>query len=66
MSMKTPFPARIPEGTRRLVEPLLLGGSMYRLVEQEADQILSDEDCVEMYAAPILRKKGLCQVEAPE
>jgi transposase len=50
MSMQTPFAAVIPEETRRLVEPLLPAGSVYRLVGNEVDQIISDEDFLDMYA----------------
>lgn len=50
MSMQTPFAAVIPEETRRLVEPLLPAGSVYRLVGNEIDQIISDEDFLDMYA----------------
>jgi transposase len=50
MSMQTPFAAEIPEETRRLVEPLLAADSVYRLVGNEIDQIVSDEDFLDMYA----------------
>ena len=50
MSMQTPFAAEIPEETRRLVEPLLAGDSVYLLVGNEIDQIVSDEDFLDMYA----------------
>lgn len=50
MSMQTPFAAEIPEETRRLVEPLLPADSVYRLVGNEIEQIISDEDLVDMYA----------------
>jgi transposase len=50
MSMKTRFPAEIPEETRRLVEPLLAEASVYRLVGKEIDQILNDEDFKDRYA----------------
>jgi transposase len=49
--MQTPFAAEIPEETRRLVEPLLAADSVYRLVGNEIDQVISDEDFLEMYAA---------------
>lgn len=51
MSMQTPFAAEIPEETRRLVEPLLAADSVYRLVGNEINQIVSDEDFLDMYAA---------------
>jgi transposase len=50
MSMQTPFAARIPEETRRLVGPLLPGDSVYRLVGNEVDTIMSDGDFLDMYA----------------
>jgi len=50
MSMQTPFAAEIPKETRRLVEPLLAADSVYRLVGNEIDQIVSDEDFLDMYA----------------
>jgi transposase len=50
MSMQTPFAAEIPEDTRRLVEPLLPAESLYRLIGNEIDQIISDEDFIDMYA----------------
>ena len=50
MSMQTPFAAEIPKETRRLVEPLLAADSVYRLVGNKIDQIVSDEDFLDMYA----------------
>lgn len=50
MSMQTAFAAEIPEETRRLVEPLLPEESIYWLVGNEIEQIVSDEDFVDMYA----------------
>jgi len=50
MSMQTPFAAEIPEETRRLVEPLLTADSVCRLVGNEIEQIISDEDFLDMYA----------------
>lgn len=50
MSMRTLFAREIPEETRRLVEPLLSPDSVYRLVGNEVEQIISDEDFVGMYA----------------
>ena len=50
MSMKTHFPAEIPEETRRIVEPLLGEDSVYRLVGQEAEQMVGDEEFEAMYA----------------
>jgi len=48
--MQTPFAAEIPEETRRLVEPLLAADSVYRLVGNEIDEVISDEDFLDMYA----------------
>jgi transposase len=48
--MQTPFPAEIPEETRRLVEPLLSEKSVYRLIGAEIDRIIQDEDFIDMYA----------------
>jgi len=48
--LKTSFPADIPEETRRIVAPLLSEDSVYRLIGQEADQIVSDLDFADMYA----------------
>ena len=50
MSMQTPFAVEIPEETRRLVEPLLAADSLYRLVGNEIDRIISDEDFLDMHA----------------
>ena len=50
MSMQIAFAAKIPEETRCLVEPLLSADSVYRLVGNEIEQIVSDEDFVDMYA----------------
>ena len=50
MSMKRHFPAEIPEETRRIVEPLLGEDSVYRLIGQEAEQIVGDEEFEAMYA----------------
>ena len=50
MPLRTPFAAEIQEETRRLVEPLLTADSVYRLVGNEIDQLISDEDIVETYA----------------
>jgi transposase len=50
MSMQTPFAAEIPEETRRLVEPLLAADSVYQLVGNQIEQIISDEDFLDMYA----------------
>lgn len=50
MSMQTPFAAEVPEETRRLVEPLLSEDSVYRLVGDEIEEIIDDEDFVDMYA----------------
>ena len=50
MSMQTPFAIEIPEETCRLVEPLLAADSVYRLVGNEIDQVIGDEDFVDMYA----------------
>jgi transposase len=51
MSMQTPFAARIPEETQRLVDPLLPADSVYRLVGNEIHSIIGDEDFLDMYAA---------------
>lgn len=51
MSMHTPFAAEIPEETRRVVEPLLPADSVYRLVGNEVDQMINDQDFVDMYAS---------------
>ena len=50
MSMKTHFPSEIPEETRQIVEPLLEEDSVYRLIGQEAEQIVGDEAFEAMYA----------------
>ncbi|MEJ2736796.1 MAG: transposase [Anaerolineae bacterium] len=50
MSMQTSFATEIPEKTRRLVEPLLPADSVYRLVGNEIEQIVSDKDFADMYA----------------
>ena len=50
MSMQTPFATEIPEETQRLVRPLLPPESVHRLVGDEIDEILRDEDFVDMYA----------------
>ncbi len=50
MSVQTPFAAEVPEETRRLVEPLLAADSVYRLVGNQIEQIISDEDFLDMYA----------------
>jgi transposase len=50
MSLKTHFPEEIPEETRRLVEPLLSEDSVYRLIGQEAEQMVGDEEFEDMYA----------------
>jgi len=51
MLMQTPFAARIPEETQRLVDPLLPADSVYRLVGNEIHSIIGDEDFLDMYAA---------------
>ena len=50
MSLKTRFPAEIPEATRVLVEPLLAEDSVYRLIAQEVEQMVGDEAFEDMYA----------------
>jgi transposase len=50
MSLKTAFPAEIPAATRALVEPLLSEGNVYRLIGQEAEHMLGDEEFKGMYA----------------
>jgi hypothetical protein len=44
MSMQMPFAGVRPEETRRLVGPLLATDSVYRLVGEEIDPVISDED----------------------
>lgn len=51
MLMQTPFAMEIPEETRHLVEPLLAASGVYRLVGNEIDQIIGDEDFLDMSAA---------------
>jgi hypothetical protein len=48
--MQTPFAGNITEGTRRLVEPLIAADSVYRLVGNEIDEIIGDEDFPGMYS----------------
>jgi transposase len=50
MSLKTPFPTRIPAQTARFVEPLLAEDSVYRFVGQEIGQIIGVEDFADLYA----------------
>ena len=50
MPLQTPFLAEIPEATRCLVEPLLPIDGVCRLVGNEIDQIISDEDFMDRYA----------------
>lgn len=50
MSLKDPFPSEVPAETAQLVEPLLPPDSVYRVVAECADDFLSDEDFVELYA----------------
>jgi len=50
MSLQTAFAAEIPAETRRLVDPLLPEDSVYRLVGNEIDQIISDVDFLDLYA----------------
>jgi transposase len=50
MSLKTRFPTEIPEATRALVEPLLAEESVYRLIGQEVEQMVGDEEFETMYA----------------
>lgn len=50
MSLKTRFPAEIPEATRVLVEPLLAEDSVYRLIAEEVEQMVGDEAFEDMYA----------------
>ncbi len=42
MSLKTEFPKVIPEETRQVVEPLLSGDNLYRLIGQEIGQMLDE------------------------
>jgi transposase len=50
MSLKTRFPAEIPEATRALVEPLLAEDSVYRLIGEEVEHMVGDEEFEAMYA----------------
>ncbi len=50
MSLKTRFPTEIPEATRALVEPLLAEDSVYRLIGQEVEHMVGDEEFEAMYA----------------
>src|SRR5712692_4211393 len=50
MSLKTRFPAEIPQATCALVEGLLAEDSVYRLIGQEVEQMVVDEEFEEMYA----------------
>ncbi len=51
MSLRRSFAGEISEETRRVVEPLLPPEGGYRLVGNEIDQIISDDDFVDMYAS---------------
>ena len=51
MSLKVPFPSAIPEDTRRVVEPLLGERNLYRLIGQEASQLLDEATLAGMYDA---------------
>jgi len=48
MSLKTPFPTRIPAETARFVEPLLGEDSVYRFVGQKINQMVGDEDFADL------------------
>jgi len=50
MSLKDRFPKSIPEQTLAAVEPLLSADSVYRLVGQQGDAIITDDDFVSMYS----------------
>jgi transposase len=50
MSLKRPFPTRIPVETARFVEPLLAEARVYRFVGQAIDQLISDEDFADLDA----------------
>src|SRR5713226_979263 len=50
MSLKTRFPAEIPEETRAFVEALLAEDSVYRLIGREVEQMLMDEEFEDLYA----------------
>jgi len=50
MSLKDPFPEKVPEETVRIVEPLLPDDSVYRLVAECVDEFLSDDQFMELYA----------------
>ena len=49
MSLKTTFPDEIPEETRQLGETLLSEDNVYRLVGQEAEQMIDEKPLAEMY-----------------
>lgn len=50
MSLKDCFPKEIPEQTRIAVEPLLQSDSVYRLIGQQGNEIISDDDFISMYS----------------
>jgi len=49
MCLKTPFPQEIPAETRRVVEPLLKAGNLYRLVGQEAEHLVDEARLAQLY-----------------
>lgn len=50
MSLKDRFPEEIPEETRAAVEPLLPAESVYRLIGQEGDKIVREEEFAPLYS----------------
>jgi hypothetical protein len=50
MSYKIRFPKEIPQETRACVEALLSEESVYRLIGQEAEQMLGENEFEDMYA----------------
>ena len=55
MSLKDPFPEKVPEETARLVEPLLPDDSVYRLVAECVDEFLSDEQFIELINSEVIK-----------
>jgi transposase len=49
MCLKTSFPQEIPAETRRVVDPLLKTGNLYRLVGQEAEQLVDEASLAQLY-----------------
>lgn len=50
MSLKEPFPKSIPEETRLIGEELLLEDSVYRLIGEKGDEIITDADFEDIYS----------------